>query len=159
MHAGDRFRKVGGATAALSLDLGREPGDEELAEYLGWSIEQVREVKNITPDPGSLDKPVLADAGSSKLGDFIIDESASEGVEAVIAQMEQDRLWEAIECLPHKARYVLVRRYGLGEQDPVTLAELANELQLSRERIRQLQCEAEKLLRLGAKRATRRTVA
>jgi RNA polymerase primary sigma factor len=162
VHAGDRVRKVGGAVAALSLELGREPTDEELARRLGWSAEQVREAKNITPEPGSLDKPALAQDESSSLGDFIVDESSSEGVEEVMARMEKERLWEAIGCLPHKSRYVLVRRYGLDEQDPVTLAELANELQLSRERVRQLQREAEKLLRSDAERTSRdsaRTVA
>ncbi|WP_053057943.1 sigma-70 family RNA polymerase sigma factor [Rubrobacter aplysinae] len=162
VHAGDRVRKVGGAVAALSLELGREPTDEELARRLGWSAEQVQETKNITPEPGSLDKTVLSQDESSRLGDFIVDESSSEGVEEVMARMEKERLREAIGCLPHKSRYVLVRRYGLDEQDPVTLAELANELQLSRERVRQLQREAEKLLRSDAKRTSRgsaRTVA
>ncbi len=58
-----------------------------------------------------------------------------------------------------KARYVLVRRYGLDDLEPPTLAELAEELELSRERVRQLQREAESLLRYGTKRALRRSVA
>ncbi len=57
-----------------------------------------------------------------------------------------------------EARYVLMRRYGLDEQDPPTLAELAAELGVSRERVRQLQREAEYLLRSGTKRTPRLVV-
>jgi RNA polymerase primary sigma factor len=53
----------------------------------------------------------------------------------------------------------LVRRYGLDDRDPPTLAELATELKLSRERVRQLQDEAERLLRTGTRRASPRSAA
>jgi DNA-directed RNA polymerase sigma subunit (sigma70/sigma32) len=68
-------------------------------------------------------------------------------------------LREAIRRLPQKARYVLVRRYGLDDRDPATLAKLAAELNLSRERVRQLQREAEFLLKSGTKRVPRPSVA
>ena len=58
----------------------------------------------------------------------------------------------AIERLPHKARYVLMRRYGLHDWDPPTLAELAVELNLSRGRVRQGQREAEFLLKPGTRK-------
>ena len=70
-----------------------------------------------------------------------------------------DKLNQAVERLPHKSRYVLIRRYGLDDREPVTLAELAGELALSRERIRQLQSEAENVLQYGARKALWRTVA
>lgn len=69
------------------------------------------------------------------------------------------RLREAVERLPEKARYVLMRRYGLDDRDPPTLAELATELELSRERVRQLQDEAERLLRTRTRRASPRSAA
>ena len=66
--------------------------------------------------------------------------------------MEEAWLWEAIGFLPQKARRVLVRRYGLDDRNPPAFAELAAELKLSRERVRQLQCEAEFLLKSGTRR-------
>jgi RNA polymerase primary sigma factor len=63
--------------------------------------------------------------------------------------MESSELGEAIDGLPERYRYVLVRRYGLDDKDPATLAELANELELSRERIRQLQLKAVHMLKSG----------
>jgi RNA polymerase primary sigma factor len=58
-------------------------------------------------------------------------------------------LQAAIEGLPERHRHVLVRRYGLDDQKPATLAQLSDELKVSRERIRQLQREAERMLRSG----------
>lgn len=159
VHAGDRVKKAARATRDLSLKLGREPTDEEIAERVGWDVERVREVKNIVAEPASLDKPVSREDASSPLGDFVVDGSTADALEAVISEMEKERLRRAIECLPQKARYVLVRRYGLDDRDPVTLAELASELELSRERIRQLQIEAENLLKYGINKTLHRTVA
>ena len=59
--------------------------------------------------------------------------------------MENAHLKEAIDGLPERARYVLVRRYGLDDREPATLAELGEELDISRERVRQLQREAERI--------------
>jgi len=60
---------------------------------------------------------------------------------------EATSLQEAIERLPERHRYVLVRRYGLDDREPATLAELYEELKVSRERIRQLQRAAEQSLK------------
>jgi RNA polymerase primary sigma factor len=76
--------------------------------------------------------------------------------DAVIEAIEVAWLREAIGRLPQKACYVLLRRYGLDDRDPATLAA---ELKLSRERIRQLQRETEFLLKSGTKRVPRPSVA
>jgi RNA polymerase primary sigma factor len=140
----------------LSVELGREPTEAEVAERLGWTAEQVREVKGTVPDAASLDKPVSSEDGALRLGDSIVDETVSDVPDAVINETEMERLRGAIARLPCKARYVLVRRYGLDDRDPPTLADLAAELGVSRERVRQLQNEAEKLLKFGTRRVPRR---
>jgi RNA polymerase primary sigma factor len=67
---------------------------------------------------------------------------------AVIQEMENAQLYEAIErLLPERAQYVLVRRYGLDNHEPATLAKLSEELDVSRERVRQIQLEAERILK------------
>jgi RNA polymerase primary sigma factor len=60
--------------------------------------------------------------------------------------MEMEWLSEAIERLPERHRRVLIGRYGLGDQETETLAELSDELGISRERVRQVQREAERML-------------
>jgi RNA polymerase primary sigma factor len=119
----------------------------------------VRDVKGTVPDATSLNKPVSSEDGASSLEDFIVDETFLDVPDAVIEEMEAAWLREAIGRLPQKTRYVLVRRYGLDDRDPQTLAELAAELKLSRERVRQLQHEAEFLLKSGTRRVPRPSVA
>ena len=67
------------------------------------------------------------------------DEQDSDIPEVVIRDMEDARLRESIERLPDRERRVLVRRYGLDEKEPATLADLSAELNICRERVRQLQ--------------------
>jgi RNA polymerase primary sigma factor len=159
VHMGERVRRVGRVTGELWAELGREPTEEEVVERLGWTAEQMRDVKATVPDAASLNKPVSSEDEASRLEDFIVDETLCDVPDAVIEEMETAWLREAIGRLPQKARYILVRRYGLDDRDPPTLAELAAELKLSRERVRQLQREAEFLLKSGTRRVPRPTVA
>jgi RNA polymerase primary sigma factor len=87
--------------------------------------------------------------GSSELGEIIEDERSSDTPGTVVSGMESSELGEAVDSLPERYRYVLVRRYGLDNKDPATLAELGDELELSRERIRQLQLKAVHMLKSG----------
>jgi RNA polymerase primary sigma factor len=149
VHMGDKMRKMARTYNELSLVLGRDATDEEVAEELGWTVEQIRDVKSAMPDAGSLHQPLSSDEGSSELGDLIEDERASDTPGEVMREMETAGLEQAIERLPERHRYVLVRRYGLDDRDASTLATLSDELGISRERVRQLQREAERMLRGG----------
>jgi RNA polymerase primary sigma factor len=149
VHMGDKMRKMARTYNELSTLLGRDATDEEVAEELGWAVEQVRDVKSAIPDAGSLHQPLSSDEGSSELGDLIEDERASDTPGEVMRQMETAGLEQAIERLPERHRYVLLRRYGLDDRDVATLAQLSDELGISRERVRQLQREAERMLANG----------
>jgi RNA polymerase sigma factor (sigma-70 family) len=85
----------------------------------------------------------------TELGSLIEDEQASDTPGTVMQEMELVQLREAVEKLPERMGYVLARRYGLGGFKPATLAELADELDISRERVRQIQSEALKSLKRG----------
>ena len=147
VHMTEKIRKVSRAYNELSAELEREPLEEEVAQRLGWGIEEVHEVKDAMADATSLNQSLSSEQGSSELGDFVEDEGASDTAGAVMREMETEHLKEAIERLPERARYVLVRRYGLDDKEPATLAELSEDLGISRERVRQLQREAEWMLK------------
>jgi RNA polymerase primary sigma factor len=148
VHAGEKIRKMTRTSNELSAELEREPTDEELAQRLGWKLEQVREAKEATPHPTtSLNRPLGSGEDGSELGEFIEDEQASDTAGEVLGEMERACFQEAIEGLPERHRYVLVRRYGLEERKPATLAEVGEELKVTRERVRQLQRQAEHLLK------------
>jgi RNA polymerase primary sigma factor len=149
VHMTEKIRKVSRAYNELSVEFEREPTSEEVAKRLEWDIGEVRLTMSAMPDATSLDQPVSSDDTSSQLGDFIEDDKVSDTPDTVMREMETLQLKEAIEQLPKRARYVLVRRYGLDDREPATLAELGDELQISRERVRQLQREAERILKGG----------
>ena len=147
VHMGEKMRKMARTYNGLSAELGREPTDEEVAGRLGWTAEKVREVKSAMPDAASLDKPLGSGEDASELGSVVADQATSDVSEGVVRDMEVGWLGEAISRLPERHRHVLVKRYGLDEEETATLAQLAEELKVSKERIRQLQREAERMLR------------
>ena len=148
VHMGEKIRKMARTYNELSTELEREPADEEVAERLGWTLKEVRLTTEAMLDATSLNQS-LSKESDSALGDFVEDEEASDIAAEVMGEMETEHFKEAIERLPQRERYVLVRRYGLDDGDPAILAELSEELQISRERVRQLQREAERILKGG----------
>ncbi len=150
VHMNEKIRKVSRAYTELSTEFEREASQEEIAGRLGWAFEEVRLTMEAMPDTMSLNQLVGSDeTSSSELGEFVRDERVSDTPGEVIGEMEAEYLKEAIERLPERVRYVLVRRYGLDDHEPATLAELADELEISRERVRQIQREAVQRLRRG----------
>ncbi|HET7478032.1 MAG TPA: sigma-70 family RNA polymerase sigma factor [Rubrobacteraceae bacterium] len=149
VHMGEKIRKMARAYTELSGELERDPSDEEVAERIGWTADEVRDVKSAMPDATSLNQPLSSDGDASELGELVEDERASDTAGAVVREMETEGLGAAIEQLPERQRHVLIRRYGLDAQEPATLAQLSDELGVSRERIRQLQREAEQMIRAG----------
>ena len=149
-HISEKMRKMARTYNELSIELARAPSDEAVAERLGWSVENIRKVKDAMPDATtSLNQPLTSDRGTSELGEIIEDERSSDTPATVMREMEISELGEAIDRLPERYRRVLVRRYGLDNKDPATLAELGDELGLSHERVRQLQLQAVRRLKNG----------
>jgi RNA polymerase primary sigma factor len=144
---GEKMRKMARAYNELSTELERAPTDEEVAERIGWEVERVKDVKSAIPDATSLNQPLSSEEGSSEVGDLVEDERESGMIGEVVRELETRRLMESVERLPERRRRVLVRRYGLDSEKPAILADLSEELHVSRERVRQLQREAEQALR------------
>jgi RNA polymerase primary sigma factor len=147
VHMGEKIRKMARIYNELSTQLEQEPTDEEVAERLGWDVDRVKDVKSAIPDATSLNQPLSSEKDSSELGDLVEDERESGMDGEMVRELETRRLMESVEQLPERQRRVLVRRYGLDGEKPATLAELSEELEVSRERVRQLQHEAERALR------------
>lgn len=159
VHQEGKVRKVKRAFAKFLIELEREPSEKEIAEQLGWTIEQVHEVQGTDHVIITLDQPSSGEDEASTLKDFIADETITDTLDIIIRSMEVEWLRKGIRKLPQKARYVLVRRYDLDDSGYIsTLAELATELRISRERVRQLQNEAEQTLKSETRRALRHTV-
>jgi RNA polymerase primary sigma factor len=146
VHMSERVRKVGRAKGELSGEHGREPTEEEVAARLGWDVGEVRDASRAVTSVTSLSRPVGPD-GEAELGELVEDDRVPDTPEAVIREIEIMGLQTAVDGLPRRMRHVLVRRYGLDDRKKATLEELAKELGISRERVRQIQREAEDALR------------
>jgi RNA polymerase nonessential primary-like sigma factor len=137
---------------AVAAGLHREPRIEDIAHLLGRSVEEVADVLRLAETPTSLDVPLDGEAGVSLL-DLLADHQADSPEISVGSREVEVLVAEWLERLPAKQKRVIERRYGLKGHDPATLEELAEELHLTRERVRQIQQEALQRLRrsLGAR--------
>ncbi len=149
VHMGEKIRQVSRAMSELAIELKREFAEEEIAERLGWTVKEVRDVKGVMSDATSLNRLLSQKDSALEVGDFVEDERVSDIPDTVMRKMETSLLREAIMRLPERHRLVLVRRYGLDYREPATLAELGEELGISRERVRQMQREAEDIIGRG----------
>jgi RNA polymerase primary sigma factor len=143
---GDRFSTY--ATWWVRQAIGRAIADKgrvvRLPVHAGEKARKTARVRNALS--ALLGREPTYEEVASELREFVEDEGASEMPDGVIRQMENARLIEAIEGITDRERHVLVRRYGLDGQESATLAELGEELGTTRERVRQLQRNAERRL-------------
>ena len=145
-HVSEKLRKVRRAQGELTTELGREPTREEISVRLEWEPEEVLFVLGAPKETTSLNKPFGPEKNAAEIGDHIEDERLPEEADAAMREEEVLGLLKAMENLPETGRYVLIRRYGLDTDKKSTLKELGDELGVSRERVRQIQREAERSL-------------
>ncbi|SFZ72797.1 RNA polymerase sigma factor RpoS [Chitinimonas taiwanensis] len=142
----------------LEAQMGREPTLEEVAYQVDKPVEDVRRVLSLNERMASLDAPLDIDPMLS-IGESIPDEQ-QEGPEMILQNAEVQRyVRDWLKQLNDKQRMVIERRYGLNGYDICTLEDLAAHLQLTRERVRQIQIEAlESLRRLLRRQGVSRDV-
>jgi RNA polymerase primary sigma factor len=132
--------------ANLTQELGHRPTVEEISKGLDMKEEDVRGMMGGTPTEVSLSAPVGEDQ-DIRLEDLIGDDSITPVDDALIAQSFHEQLDGLLGQLDEKERLIIDRRFGLGDKEPQTLAEIGADLHLSRERIRQLEERALNKLR------------
>ena len=146
VHMVETINKVIRPSRTLLQELGREPGEEELAEALGMSVEKVRDILKIAQEPVSLETPI-GEEEDSHLGDFIPAEGASDPAELASETLMREQIRKAISTLTPREQRVLELRYGLDDGRSRTLEEVGLEFGVTRERIRQIESKAIRKLR------------
>jgi RNA polymerase primary sigma factor len=146
VHMGERLRRVKQVAGQLEKELGRKAGKEEIAKALNLSPEQMERVFRAPTHTLSLEKPV-GEEGESQLSEFIQDEDIPPPVDVVLDGQLREQLYDALQKLPDRERRIIDLRFGLTDGDPRTLQEIAEEFELSRERIRQIEGEVLRKLR------------
>ncbi|HWG55880.1 MAG TPA: sigma-70 family RNA polymerase sigma factor [Gaiellaceae bacterium] len=145
VHVQERRLKLRRTRQALEVKLGREPTLEELAEAAQLPLNHAEEALDAVEASVSLNQAV--GDGDGELGDLFGDTSADDPVELAGLSLEQQRVREAVAQLPEREREVLERRFGLaGHGEGASLEQIGKDLGLTRERIRQLETTALRLL-------------
>ncbi len=144
VHMADKIRKYKKACVSLYAELGREPTELELAEFLNLSIKKLRKIKqSIILEPVSLETAVTDDLC---LGDYVEDKSYNSPEDSLKAVSMKKCIQNLFTSLSTREKNVLVNRFGLHATTPKTLAQLGNMMGYSKERIRQIEeCALSKL--------------
>jgi RNA polymerase primary sigma factor len=129
----------------LSVQQGREPTVEEIAEVLGVTPEETRSLRLVGRHPVSLHEPLGGD-GERALEDFLRDPGASNPGQMADQHLLRERISEVLRSLAPREREVIELRFGLRDGQSRTLDEVAKMYGITRERIRQI--EARGLLKL-----------
>ncbi len=138
VHMADKIRKYKQAYTNLSSDYGREPTEEELADYLKISVSKLRKIQqSIILEPVSLETSVTDDL---TLGDYIEDKSCNSPEEHAKDEFLKIGLPELFGILTDREKQVITSRFGMNSSvKPKTLAELGATMGYSKERIRQIE--------------------
>ena len=134
------------AQRQLTLELNREPSDEELAKKMGITPEKVREVMKISQDPVSLETPI-GEEEDSHLGDFVPDERSLSPEEYTTNEILKEEIKSVLSTLQPREQQVLELRFGLIDGTSYTLEEVGKRFNVTRERIRQIEAKALRKLR------------
>ncbi len=152
VHVVKEINLVLRAIRRLELDNGREIDAERIARMIERPVDDVRRVMALNEHTASLDTPLENDSERSII-DAIADERSPDPETLLQSRKVAWLVSHWVEQLPEKQRHVLVRRYGLGEREVGTLEDVAADLGLTRERVRQIQIEALSQLRRIIKRS------
>ncbi len=148
VHVVERQQELSRAARRLEVEFGRDPTKEELAEATGLTIQDVEEALSAASASVSLNQTVGADGGG-ELGDLFTDHEAPDPFDEAEESLRRQSIRKALDALPERDRRIVELRFGF-EGEPWTLEAIGRELDLTRERIRQLERQA--LKRLAAMR-------
>jgi RNA polymerase primary sigma factor len=147
VHLAERLSAVRRVSLDLAHKLGAMPSRKEIAEAMEMPIEELDSLLRQSLTTSSLDAPVNGEEGRSFLGDLIADTSHAEPLDQVERSIHHEQLGRWLSHLTDQERQVLELRFGLEGEERHTLAEIGRMLDVSRERVRQVELKALRKLR------------
>ena len=128
-------------------ETGKEPDVETIAKEVGLSVEKVKNVIKITKEPISLEAPIGSEE-DGRFGDFIEDKTSLSPTDAILKEDLRIQIEEVLEQLNEREKAVIKLRFGiLDDESDRTLEEIGKELNVTRERVRQIESSAIKKLK------------
>lgn len=149
VYVAEMIHKVVKASGLLRQQLGREPTTEEVSREMELTPDRLNEIMRMAAEPLSLETPV-GDKDSAQLSDFIEARTGITPADVAINLIRREQLDQVLSQLEDRERDVVWMRYGLDGGPPRTLEEVGVLLEVTRERVRQIELRAlKKLRRLG----------
>ncbi len=146
VHMIENIQRVSRIVKEYVQEHGVEPGPEEIAKRARMPLQRVKSILKISKDPISIETPIGEDE-ESMLKDFIEDKTHLSPLDYVMQSDLRDVIGKILRTLSPKEAMVIKKRYGLGEDMPLTLEEVGLEFDVTRERIRQIEMKAIKKLK------------
>ena len=146
VHMVETINKMARIERQMTLELNREPTDQELSKKMGLSVEKIAEIRKISQDPVSLETPI-GEEDDSHLGDFLADERTMSPEDFATYEILKDELKQVLDTLTVREKEVLELRFGLFDGSSHTLEEVGKKFKVTRERIRQIEAKALRKLR------------
>nr|WP_052299798.1 sigma-70 family RNA polymerase sigma factor [Treponema primitia] len=141
IHMLNTIKKCYFVAKQLTQDLGRDPSEEELSEYLGVPVGKVKEIVKLSQETTSLDT-IVDDGNLTRLADLIKDDTMEEPFEIVFSMTLQETMGDILTHLSEREMKIIQLRFGLAGEGPLTLEETGKLLGITRERVRQIQEKA-----------------
>lgn len=146
VHMLNTIKKCFYVAKHLTQELGRDPLNTEMSEYMNVSSGRVQEIMRLSQDTTSLDVSV-DDESQTRLAELIEDETQAQPFDLVFNLTLQDTIVEVLDQLSEREMRIIKLRFGLGGEGPYTLEETGRFLGITRERVRQIQEKALEKLR------------
>ena len=147
VHLSERLTTIRKVSLDLAHKLGAMPSRIEIAEAMDMPVEELDSLLRQALTTSSLDAPVNGEEGRSFLGDLIADSSLGEPLDKVEQRIHHEQLGRWMSHLSEQEQHVLTLRFGLNGHERHTLAEIGRLLEVSRERVRQVELKALRKLR------------
>jgi RNA polymerase primary sigma factor len=157
VHVVDKMAHIRKAEARLHESLDREPTDEEVAADLGLNARRVRQYREASRAPVSLDSPISTD-DSTAISEHVADASAVAPFEELVKNNDHALMQEVLATLDKRESRILAMRFGLDDGRAKTLEEVGARLGVTRERIRQIQEQALEKMRVKIDKRNQPTV-
>ena len=147
VHLSERLTTIRKVSLDLAHKLGAMPSRIEIAEAMDIPVDELDSLLRQALTTSSLDAPVNGEEGRSFLGDLIADSSLEEPLDLVEQRIHHEQLGRWLSHLSEQEQRVLKMRFGLEGQERHTLAEIGRLMEVSRERVRQVELKALRKLR------------
>ncbi|HJX03969.1 MAG TPA: RNA polymerase sigma factor RpoD [Dehalococcoidia bacterium] len=146
VHMIEAINKFKRTNYRLAQEFGYEPSDEQVGAAMEISTEKVSEILKLCRQPISLETPV-GEEKDSHLVDFVEDKSSLPPEEEASRNLLKDQLYTVLCELNDREKKIIMLRFGLENERPMTLEEVGREFNVTRERIRQIEAKALRKLR------------